>query len=368
MGAILPVRGHPAAEDGDQRDIGLVDRQGCALEYRFVGSSPVVTMATVARAAGVATSTVSKALRDDPTIPATRRIEIQGHARRLGYRPNPMVAALMARLHSQRRRNDPYHIAWIDLWTNEQEAARTTDFPLMLRGAVQRAQELGYQIEVHRVARDGTSAARLHEILISRSQWGVIIPPVPREAMSYALNLEGLTGVTIGTSLHEPVMHRVASNLFQGCQLACRQLRLRGCRRIGLALSSAMHERVEKKWFGAFVAEQAGWPRSESVPALLVEEHEETRFRRWIERHRPDAVLLAEPGVERWLRSAPIEITAVWLRLIGSNRKEAIGIDTRPDKMGAAAVELAVAQIHRNERGSPQTPHILLLDGVWHAA
>jgi LacI family transcriptional regulator len=53
---------------------------------------------------------------------------------------------------------------------------------------------------------------------------------------------------------------------------------------------------------------------------------------------------------------------------MGSNRKEAIGIDTRPDKMGAAAVELAVAQIHRNERGSPQTPHILLLDGVWHAA
>ena len=115
-------------------------------------------MARVAQAAGVATSTVSKALRDDPTIPPERRDEIRRVAKRLGYRPNPMVAALMARLHSQRRRNDPYHIAWLDLWANEQEAARTSDFKLMLRGANDRAAELGYNIEVHRVAREGTNA------------------------------------------------------------------------------------------------------------------------------------------------------------------------------------------------------------------
>jgi LacI family transcriptional regulator len=46
-------------------------------------------------------------------------------------------------------------------------------------------------------------------------------------------------------------------------------------------------------------------------------------------------------------------------------RKGAPAIDTRPDKMGAAAVELVVGQIHRNERGSPQIPHTLLLDGIW---
>src|SRR5512133_2239855 len=150
----------------------------------------VVTMATIAKAVGVTTSTVSKALRDDPALPLARRQQIRRAAKSLGYRPNPMVAALMARLHSRRRRNDPHHIAWIDLWQNEQEAARTTDFKLMLRGARERAAELGYQIEVHRVAREATSASRLHDILISRAQWGLIIPPVPRDAMSYPLDLE----------------------------------------------------------------------------------------------------------------------------------------------------------------------------------
>ena len=328
-----------------------------------------VTMAGVAREAGVATSTVSKALRDDPTIPAARRQEIQRIARTLGYRPNPMVAALMARLHSRRRRNDPHHLAWIDLWPDEREAARTTDFRLMLQGARQRAAELGYEIEVHRVAREGTSAARLHDILISRSQWGLIIPPVPADAMSYPFALEGLTGVTIGTSLHQPVMHRVASNLFQGSQLACQQLRARGFRRVGLVLSRAMHDRVEGKWLGGYRAAQIDWPEADCLPVLLAGETEEAAFARWHQRYKPDVVLLAEPHVEKWIgnlvarkRRAPV---VTWLRRIASMPRPTFAIDTRPDKMGAAAVELVVAQIHRNERGSPQTPHTLLLDGVW---
>ena len=326
-------------------------------------------MASVAHTAGVATSTVSKALRDDPTIPPGRRQEIQRIAKTLGYRPNPMVAALMARLHSRRRRNDPHHIAWIDLWPDEREAARTTDFRLMLQGARQRAAELGYEIEVHRVTREGTSASRLHHILISRSQWGLIIPPVPADAMAYPLALEGLTGVTIGTSLHQPVMHRVASNLFQGSQLACRKLRERGFRRIGLVLSRAMHERVEGKWLGAYRSEQVTWPEAECIPVLLAEAADEAQFIAWHKRFQPDAVLLAEPYVEKWIgnssarrKRAP---AVAWLRRIESMPKDTFAIDTQPDKMGAAAVELVVAQIHRNERGSPDIPHTLLLDGVW---
>lgn len=326
-------------------------------------------MASVARAAGVATSTVSKALREDPTIPPERRAEIQQIARQLGYRPNPMVAALMARLHSRRRRNDPHHIAWIDLWRSGQEAASTTDFKLMLRGAIERASELGYQIEVHHVGREGMSAGRLHEILISRAQWGLIIPPVPQDAAAYPLNLEGLTAVTIGTSLHAPVMHRVASNLFQGSQLACQKLRARGFRRIGLVLSPAMNQRVEEKWLGAYLAEQLLWPRSERLPPLLVTDTEEVRFTAWLASARPDVVLLAEPDVEKWIARARSRAAAkppvAWLRRIESMPKENFAIDTRPDKMGAAAVELVVAQIHRNERGSPDIPHTLLLDGVW---
>ncbi len=328
-------------------------------------------MATVARAAGVATSTVSKALREDPTIPEERRREIQKTARTLGYRPDPLVATLMARLHSRRRRNDPNHIAWIDLWPDAKEAARATDFKLMLRGANRRAGELGYQIEVHRVGREGMSAARLHEVLISRSQWGVIIPPVPKDAMSYPLDLQGLTAVTIGTSLHHHIMHRVAANLYQGSQLACRKLRAKGVRRIGMVLSPAMNERVEGKWLGAYLSEQALWPRTDRLQPLLAGAGEADNFYRWLERFEPDVLLIAEAEVEDWLaqKRSPSAMkcsgTTAWLRTLPGMRSGVPAIDTRPENMGAAAVELVVGQIHRNERGSPESPNTLLLEGVW---
>jgi LacI family transcriptional regulator len=325
-------------------------------------------MQTVAKAVGVATSTVSKALREDSTIPPERRREIQKAAKELGYRPDPLVAALMARLHSKRRRNDPHHIAWIDLWGDHEEAARTTDFKLMLRGANQRANELGYQIEVHRVGGQATSADRLRQILVSRSQWGLIVPPVPKEAMHFPFDLSGLTAVTIGTSLHSPVMHRVAADLYQGSQLACRKLREAGYQRIGLVLSPAMVERVERKWLAAYLAEQMQWPTGERIPPLLVGVDEFAAFVRWDKAWKPDVALIAEPHVEEWLAARPASrrrLTTAWLRRIEKMQGNRMAIDTRPANMGAAAVELVVGQIHRNERGSPDNPHTLLLEGVW---
>jgi len=328
-------------------------------------------MATVARAAGVATSTVSKALREDPTIPEDHRREIQRVARQLGYRPDPLVATLMARLHSRRRRVDPNQLAWVDLWPDSAAAARATDFRLMLRGAHRRADELGYQIDVQRVGRDGTTPARLREILLSRSQWGAIIPPVPLDAMCFPLDLQGLTAVTIGTSLHSPAMHRVAANLYQGGQLACRKLREKGFRRIGLVLSPAIHERVEGKWLGAYLAEQLFWPCAERLPPLLFAANKADEFWRWLTRARPDVILIAEPEVEEWIgggargsgaRGRP---STAWLRIVADTPADAPAVDTRPEDMGAAAVELVVGQIHRNERGSPARPNTLLLDGVW---
>jgi LacI family transcriptional regulator len=322
-------------------------------------------MAAVARASRVATSTVSKALREDPSIPATRRLEIQKLARTMGYRPNPMVAALMARLHGTRRRNDPHHIAWIDLWPDDREAARTSDFPLMLRGARNRAAALGYEIEVHHAARQGITPERLHTILVSRAQWGIIIPPVPLKMTAYTLDSEGLASVTIGTSLHAPVMHRVAADLYQGCRLACGSLRGQGFRRIGLVLSPGMLERVEGRWLGAYLEEQYHWSRRDRLEPLFINETGRKELVRWLAAGKPDVVLLADAYVEEWLAARPRPPRCAWLRLLANRKSGAMGIDTRPDQLGAAAVELVVGQIHRNERGSPEIPHTLLLEGKW---
>ena len=331
-----------------------------------MNSAALVTMADVAKAAGVARSTVSKALRNDPTIPAARCVEVQKIAVKLGYRAHPMVSALMAQLHRTRRRSDPYHIAWIDLWPAGPRAVSPILWKGLLAGAKRRAQELGYDIELYRVERDGISADRLKRIMTARAQWGIIIPPVPSTAMHFPLDLRGLTGVTIGTSLRSPVMHRIASNHFQGAQLACERLREKGFRRIGLVLSPAVNSRIGGRWHGAFLASQSLWPRGERLPPCLVEPDAPAAFFRWLEREKPDAILLDEIHVLEWLRGGKHRPhpQVAWLAH-DSGPADAWGIDHQPEQIGAAAVELVVGQIHRNTRGSPEVPHTLLLEGVW---
>jgi DNA-binding LacI/PurR family transcriptional regulator len=162
-------------------------------------------------------------------------------------------------------------------------------------------------------------------------------------------------------------MHRVAANLYQGCRLACSKLREKGFRRIGLVLSPSMIERVEGKWLGAYLAEQIQWPRAERLQPLLVSANKQTNFLEWLDRSNPDVILIAEPHIEDWLaaRRKKTNPKTTWLRMLEHMRKDVVAIDTRPEKMGAAAVELVVGQIHRNERGSPEIPHALLLDGIW---
>ena len=322
-------------------------------------------MQSVARAAGVSRSTVSKALRDDPTIPVSRRDKIKAIASRLGYRPHPLVAALMAQLHSRRRRTDPHFIAWIDLWTKGNDVARGHDPSLMLRGAQERAQELGYNIEVHRVANDDISPARLRQILITRSQWAVIFPPAPESGMRYPIDMVGLTGVTIGASLHEPVMHRVSHNYYRSGKLACQKLREKAFRRIGLVLSPWADERTESKWRAAYLVEQQQWPVAERLPPLLAAADEKEAFQRWFRRHKPDAIVAVDPYVADWLclRQGP-SVRIVWLSLL-SGKKNTWAVDQCSDRLGAAAVELVIGQIHRNERGNPARPHTLLIDGEW---
>jgi len=337
-------------------------------EYRFVSPPQPVTMRHVADAAGVSVSTVSKALRNDPSIPLKRCQAIQESARKLGYRPHPMISALMAQMHHHRRRSDPPNVAWIDLWPARENCAAVMDSAPLLSGARARAQELGYGLEVYPVGTERMSPERLRLTLAARGQWGLIIPPVPESAIKFPLDLNGLTGVTIGTSLHEPVLHRVSPNHYQGCILAWTQLRAMGFHRIGLVLSPEMNLRVESKWLGAFLACQQQLPKRERVAPLLAAPGNHAAVARWLRRETPEAILVAEqfPWQQaNVLNRRPFDQAHVAWLMRQRGLRGLGGLDHQPEQLGRAAVDMVVAQIHRNERGSPAIPHTVLIDAAW---
>lgn len=42
------------------------------------------------------------------------------------------------------------------------------------------------------------------------------------------------------------------------------------------------------------------------------------------------------------------------------------GVDQKSLTIGSAAVELVVEQLYHNERGVPETPKVVLIEGRWH--
>jgi len=317
-------------------------------------------MRAVAQAAGVSVSTVSKALRNDPSIPEATCHRIRQLAERLGYRPNPMVAALMAQVHHHRRRSDPHHLAWLDFWAGGRIKGETVHLERLLEGARRRAGELGYGVEVFTPGADPQSMDRLKRTILARGQWGIIVPPVPESAARLALDLRGLSAVTIGTSLHEPLMHRVSPNHFQGAVGAFERVLEMGCQRPGLVLSPAMNERVDGRWLGAFMACRQRLPETDRVAPLLADPGNRKALGHWWKSERPDVVLVAESM--DWPPSTRPKLA--WL-MLGGRAPDLGGIDYQFEELGRVAVEVVVAQIHRNERGTPQVPQTVLIDGVW---
>jgi len=332
-----------------------------------------ITMRQVALRSRVSVSTVSKALRDDPSIPIARCRQIQQLAAKMGYRPNPMVSVLMAQLHHHRRRSDPHSIAWIDLWHGEEEHEPVMETRGILKGARDRAGELGYQMELYRISKDFTGPRQLSRCLATRGQWGVIIPPVPAGFRNFPLDMRGLTAVTIGTSLLEPVMHRVSPNHFQGCVLAFERLQGMGFRRIGLALSPQMNKRVEGKWLGAYLSSQATAVGIVRIKPFIGASDDFRNHAEWLMKERPDAVLVAEEF--DWKRACKqaaargqIRPALGWLMSRQADRKNPGGLgrlDYRPEQLGHVAVDTVVSQIQRNERGEPADPRTILIDSVW---
>src|SRR5437016_2944553 len=105
------------------------------------------TMSDVARRAGVHPATVSRALRDDPRISVAQRAKVKRAAQKLGYRTNPLVAALMSARGARHGSDYRATLACITKYPPERKAPFLHDFGHLIGGARERAFGLGYKLE-----------------------------------------------------------------------------------------------------------------------------------------------------------------------------------------------------------------------------
>lgn len=326
-------------------------------------------MADVARRAGVHAATVSRALRDDPRISLPQRARVQQAARELGYRTNPLVAALMRTRRSGRAAAGHATLAYLTRYPAERAGIFARDFGLILAGARERAQSQGYRIEEFNLQAPGLNARRATEILLSRNIRGLLIAPLHSVHEPVALEWEHFCAVAIGYSFQAAPVSRVVHNHFSSFSQAARRCRELGRERIGLVLQRRVHEKVDKRWLAAALLDQAEQPPTRRIAPLLFDELQEGEFASWFRQHEPDAIL----GLD-------VSTLGAWLHSLGKRIPDDVGLvslDRRPTDHGIAGidqdyagrgangVDLLVGLLQRNERGLAARPLTVLSDGTW---
>jgi LacI family transcriptional regulator len=336
---------------------------------------PRVTLKDVAREAEVHISTAWRALSNEAYVSAEKRTRIREIAKRLGYAPDPMLSALSSYRRKQRPPAYRSTLAWIDNFPSRRACLDTLHIRGYFEGARTYAESMGYRLEEFWLRERGMTPKRAREVLLARSIRGLLFAPQPAANTQLALDLSSFACVSIGYSLAEPRLHVVVNDQHASTVQCMRRLVQLGHRRIGMVSASDTLKRTVHHFESPFHVFQDALPSAQRIPLFQIEGREEPanvapwreRFAQWFGLHRPSAILATFSEVIPWLRElgqrVPEDVSVATLSR--TQQPGWAGIDQQEHMVGARAIELLISIFQAGERGVPDTPLRLLVEGKW---
>jgi LacI family transcriptional regulator len=329
-----------------------------------------VRMAEIAQRLGVASSTISRALRNDPRISEALRKQVCRVAGELGYQPNPLVSALMA---NRRRRGSGGAVDVIALVTDYRGKKdwRTKDVCCWeYQGIERRARELGFRIEIFALADYRGEMAKLQATLRARAIRGVLLGFSREEKPNTIFDSSEFCVAALSGYFPEVVADRANFHGFFNVHLALDQIEGRGYRRPTL-VAPALNNRISNNlWSAAFLDWQRRLPKKNRCEPFIPRENVgAAEFSDWLYRNEPDSLLVYKFPVRSLLRKrgirVPEDIGLAYLYRTSDEMGSAAGIDGNLDVVGAAAFDLVVERLHANATGVSKHPKEVLITGSW---
>ncbi len=323
-------------------------------------------MREVAARVGVSTSAVSLALRGHPSIPAATRARILAVSAQLGYRKNPLVAALMSvRRTGTGKSTEKAPLAFLTSHVSPEKRARSATHRRFQAAAHARAAELDFHLDEISITDPAMRPGRVRELLKARGIHGILIAPLPGDQTRLNFDVGDFAAVGIGSSVQAPPIDRVSDDHFYGSRLAFEQCLSLGYRRIGLVVAANISRRLEHRWWSGYLVAQQALARALRFPALMPETGDAIAplLPGWIARHRLDAVIYSIRDDEA-MSGAPVRIGLVSLSVHDGSGRIA-GIRQNEHRVGEDAIDLLVEKLHRWETGCNAAPRLHLVRGVW---
>lgn len=332
--------------------------------------TPRPSLRDIARELGMSHVAVSLALRGSPRVSAARRNEVKAMAEKLGYRPDPMLASLVAYRQGKRPAEVRSCLGWINQWITPEDLRKHKEFDHYWTGACEAAEKLGYRLEEFRWPM-GKSGKRLQTILQTRSVRGLLIPP-HRNGMDLPdFDWSQFSLVRFGSSVESLRVHTITSDQSHCARLAYEKTRELGYARIGY-VSDPTFERNTRGHFreGYLNAQEERSPRRRHVEILMLStdvRRQPKELLAWLKKQKPDAIITTSSGLHAVLNGLGIRVPediAVATTSVLDGRFDS-GADQNSFEIGRVAVSTLASLILENERGIPTYQRRILVEGRW---
>ncbi|MDQ8181016.1 LacI family DNA-binding transcriptional regulator [Pelagicoccus sp. SDUM812005] len=328
-------------------------------------------MKDIAERAGVTPMAVSYALRGAPNVSEEKRRRILAIAEEMGYVPDPAISRMMSYLAGRKgTRVFQNTLALINTSEDREFVEREAPLVAFRRSAVERAEELGYKVELFWYHQPRTSPKRLAGILKSRGIEGIILSSSGRADTRLDFDCSEFSLVALGDTIVSPRLNRVMEYHFGNALTLLEELKALGYRKIGFVFNEEvqrMHARRHKAAALCHLSEtQPAW----QVPIFEYKQWDDHAFVAWYQAHRPEVVVSNRPvaleAMQRMGVAVPQETGFAQLELLDETAAVA-GMRTRFNLLGSAAVEQLVGQLHSRMLGLPSAPKTVKIEGSWRA-
>lgn len=332
------------------------------------------TLQTIAERIGCSKNTVSCALRNDSRISDRMKAEVRRVAKELGYRPNPLVSAHMQSLRQRHPVKKSVTLAYLHTGTGPERWKERPFSSALFQGAEERAASLGFFLTPVWAAEPGLTGSRLRAILRARGVRGLVVPLVEDDRALADLNWDGFASAATGFSLKRPALHRAATFYQHAIPEAARLMTQAGRARLGVLFSPKVDVQFDHAWeAGAAIA--AAVCRQQKIPIYQLRKDRilpETLLS-WLQRYRIDGLISAgtigivgtAAGIREHLPASFRHLSVLAEKAQGSSGLVWGLYDRDWAGIGAAAVDLVVSQLYRNEYGIPRKHKVLMIEGEW---
>ncbi|AHF89835.1 LacI family transcriptional regulator [Opitutaceae bacterium TAV5] len=325
-------------------------------------------MKVIAAQLGLSTSTVSLALANKPVVAAATRARVQEAAARLGYRKNPLVAALMESRRWRRTPSASPVIAFLTL-DNTRDGWRSNVSLDFFTGCAREAARFSYKVEPFWARAPHMDARRLTQVLRTRGIQGIVVGTGPGTGTDVELDWEHFSAASVSIGLNNPRLDNLSCDHFWCMREAMLRCAAAGHTRVALVAGEAADTRLQHRWSGAYWAHVHALGLDADIAPLETGSTDTRNFLAWLDRVRPQAVVgqFGPPTLAR-LEAAglriPHDVSLVSV-VLGRRNERLTGLCEDRELIGERAARHVISLIQHNETGVPAVPCFLSTPGIW---